>query len=120
MPPIPPGPEPPEGAVPFIIPAGGVPEGAVPFIPAMAVLFIVAMEVTEGVPAAACSFPFTDAYGVPDDDDVVVELCVQPAIRIPAMRSADPISISILFFFMECITWTVRSHRRPFSSAPPP
>ena len=99
--------------MPFIIPAGGVPEGAVPFIPVMAVLFIAAMGVPEGVPAAACSFPVTDADGVPEDDDVVVELCVQPAIRIPAMRSADPISISILLFFMEGITWTVGSHGRP-------
>jgi len=107
MPLIPPGPEPPVGAVPFIIPAGGVPEGAVPFIPPMAVLFISAMGEPDGVPAAACSFPVTDADGVPEDDDVVVELCVQPAIRIPAMRSADPISISIVLFFMEYITWTV-------------
>jgi hypothetical protein len=43
-----------------------------------------------------------------EDDDVVVELCVQPAIRIPAMRSADPISISIVLFFMDFTTWNYR------------
>ena len=83
------------------MPPGGVPEGAVPFICGMAVLFIAAMGVPGGVPAAACSFPVTDEVGVTEDDDEVVELCVQPAIRIPAMRSADPISISILLFFMD-------------------
>lgn len=84
----------PEGAVLFVIPAGGVPEGAVPLVSP-------AMGVPDGVPAAACSFPVTDAVVVPEDDDVVVELCVQPAIRIPATRSADPISISILLLFMK-------------------
>jgi hypothetical protein len=36
--------------------------------------------------------------------EVLVVLCVQPATRITAMRSADPISISILLFFMEYIS----------------
>ena len=107
----------PDGAVPFPIPSmppGGVPEGmvpegvapegAVPFIPPIAVLFIAAMGVPEGVPVAACSSAVTDADGVPDDEEEVVELCVHPAIRIPAIRRADPIRISILLFFMGFVT----------------
>jgi len=42
-----------------------------------------------------------DEDGVPDEDDVVDELCVQPVIRIAAIRSADPIRIRILLFFMD-------------------
>ena len=86
------------------VPEGMVPDGAVPF-PAIAVLFIASMGVPEGVPAAAWSFPVTDEVGVLEEVVEVVELCVQPAIRIPAMRSADPISISIVLFFMDFTTW---------------
>jgi hypothetical protein len=42
----------------------------------------------------------TDEDGVLGDDNVVDELCVQPVIRIAAIRSADPIRIRILLFFM--------------------
>jgi len=94
----------PDGAVPFIIPPGGVPEGAVPFISPPGV--------PEGaVPDGAALFP--PACCVPVDDgvddetallldgtEVLVELCVQPAIMIPAMRTADAINMSILLFFM--------------------
>ena len=90
----------PEGAEPFIIPAGGVPEGAVLFV----------CSLICGVPdgaAAAVSMVSTevgvdDVTTVPADCcEALVVLCVQPAIRITAMRSADPISISILLLFME-------------------
>jgi hypothetical protein len=36
-----------------------------------------------------------------DGVEVLVELCVQPAIMIPAMRIADAINMTIMFFFME-------------------
>ena len=36
-----------------------------------------------------------------DGVDVLVELCVQPAIMIPAMRIADAINMTMLLFFME-------------------
>jgi len=90
--------EAPESAVPFAIPAGGVPEGAVPVVRSART------RVPDGVPAAACWFSVTVGAAVAEDDGVV-ELCVQPATRIPAMRSADPISMSIVLFFIGCITW---------------
>jgi len=43
----------------------------------------------------------TDEDGVLEDADAVDELCVQPAIRIAAIRSADPIRIRILLFFID-------------------
>jgi hypothetical protein len=43
----------------------------------------------------------TDEDGILEDDDVVDELCVQPVIRIAAIRSADPIRIRILLFFID-------------------
>jgi len=109
----------PDGAVPFIIPPGGVPEGAVPFIippggvPEGAVPFISPPGVPEGaVPDGAALFPPACCVPVGDgvDDEtallldgteVLVELCVQPAIMIPAMRITDATNMSILLFFME-------------------
>jgi hypothetical protein len=37
----------------------------------------------------------------PDGVELLVELCIQPAIMIPAMRMADAINMSMLLFFME-------------------
>jgi len=93
----------PEGALPFIIPAGGVPEGTVLF----------SCPLICGVPDGAAAAVSMVSTGVGVDGvttvpadccEALVVLCVQPAIRITAMRSADPISMSILLLFMEFIT----------------
>jgi hypothetical protein len=92
----------PEGAVPFICPPGGVPDGAE--------LFVCAPDC--GVPDGAALLPpdcwvSIGACGVDDTEfsldgvDVLDELCVQPAIMIPAMRIADAINMTIMLFFME-------------------
>lgn len=104
----------PEGAVPFSIPSGGVPEGAFLFIcppggvPDGAVLF----TCTPGCRSVAAVLPdctfsccvFTgDAAGdtvVPVDCGEVLVVLVQPATRIPAMRIADAITMTMLLFFM--------------------
>ena len=57
------------------------------------------------MPAAACWLSVTDAAAVPDD--VVAVLCVQPATRITETRSADPISIMSMLFFMGSVTLDV-------------
>ena len=96
----------PDGAVPFIIPPGGVPEGAVPFISPPGGVPEGAVPDGAALVPPACGVPVED--GVDDETallldgtEVLVELCVQPAIMIPAMRIADAINMSILLFFIE-------------------
>ena len=97
------------------MPAGGVPAGAVAFVCPLI------CGVPDGAAAAVCwAAAVTDGVeGMELCDELLVELCVQPAIRIPAMRSADPISIRMLLFFMKYTTWDYpgrfRFFRRPFS-----
>jgi hypothetical protein len=45
-----------------------------------------------------------EAVLLPDWAAVLPESCVQPVIRMPAMRIADAISIMILLFFMDVIS----------------
>jgi hypothetical protein len=75
----------PEGAVPFTC-APGVPDGAALFPP------VCCVSVDDGV---------DDETALPVDGVEVLEVLVQPAIMIPAMRIADAISMSILLFFIE-------------------
>jgi hypothetical protein len=95
---------PPEGAVPFISPPGGVPDG---IVPEGAVLFVCSPGVPEGVasfPPACCVSAedgVDDETALPVDWVEVLEVLVQPAIMIPAMRIVDAINMTILLFFMK-------------------
>jgi hypothetical protein len=94
------------------MPSGGVPEGATPDSLNLGLSpLLTASEVPDTDPAAGwfASAVFVicacvEAELLPDWAAVLPESCVQPVIRIPAMRIADATSIMILLFFMDVIS----------------
>jgi hypothetical protein len=113
----------PDGRVPFIcIPSGGVPEGApADWLNLGLSPLLVASVVPDDEPVAGGSAEAVfvicaceDAEVLPDWAVVLPESCVQPAMRIPAMRIADATSIIILLFFMEFISRNITRLIVPF------